>query len=230
TVRSGQESPPTTLSHARVTNHEVSVTTLSSSGGNPEFDSEVGEVMVLLDSADGFEPVEFVTGVVYDGHEPFDSFRVAAASIAGTDSEYWMVYFHNGSGDWNTSAYFDMGLDNTLNFSNLNIRVIPANQSKAHSFEEGHSVVISITTLDGYRKEHTFVVRVPQTHDFELREPMDEAYGIMPGETINTGIKFTNMGNSDERFEFEFDDAELPEYWFRTGSTSHTLGAFVDTT
>jgi hypothetical protein len=230
TVQPGQESPPTILSLVRSTNHEISVTTLSSSGGDPEFESQVDEVLILPDSEDGFEPVEFVVSVVYDGHEAFDSFRAAAASIAGTDSDYWMVYFHNGSGEWNTSAHFELGLENTLNFSSLNVRIVPANQSKAHSLEDGHSIVISITTLDGYRKEHTFVVRVPQVHNFVLREPMEEVYGISPGGSTNTGIKFTNAGNSDERFEFEFDDAELPDYWSRTGSTSHTLGAFVDTT
>ena len=42
--------------------------------------------------------------------------------------------------------------------------------------------------------------------------------------------KFTNTGNGDERFEFEFDDTELPEGWERTGATSHTIGAFVSST
>ncbi|GIT41680.1 MAG: hypothetical protein Ct9H300mP10_06900 [Methanobacteriota archaeon] len=44
--------------------------------------------------------------------------------------------FHNGSGEWNTTGYFDMGLDNTMNFSNLNVRVTPANQSVAHSWRK----------------------------------------------------------------------------------------------
>jgi len=83
---------------------------------------------------------------------------------------------------------------------------------------------------DGYLYDYTLTVRIPQIYGFELTEPMDESYGIQPGEMISVGIKFTNPGNGDERFEFEFDDSELPDGWDRTGATSHTLGAFVDTT
>ena len=43
-------------------------------------------------------------------------------------------------------------------------------------------------------------------------------------------MKFTNSGNGDEIFAFEFDDSELPDYWERTGPITHTLGAFVQTT
>ncbi|SVD91170.1 uncharacterized protein METZ01_LOCUS444024, partial [marine metagenome] len=121
-------------------------------------------------------------------------------------------------------------LDNTLNYSNLNVRVTPANQSTAHSFEEGHTVTLTIMSQDGYMEEHFLTVRVPQMHGFELREQMDESYGIQPGQTISVGVQFTNTGNGDEKFEFEFDDSELPDGWVRTGAGSHTLGAFVDTT
>ena len=123
-----------------------------------------------------------------------------------------------------------MGLENTLNFSNLNVRVTPANQSIAHSFEGGHEVMMTITTSDGVLLHHHFTVRIPQIHGFGLAEPMDETYGIQPGQAISIGIKFTNTGNGDELFEFEFDDTDLPEGWVRTGSITHTVGAFVETT
>ena len=229
TVSPGQEAPPAILSHVRVANHELSAITLNSSGSDPEFNGSADDVSVLLDSEGGFEPVEFILGIEYLGHEPFDAFSIIGGT-AGTDASDWLVEFHNGSGEWNTTAYFDMGLDNTMNFSNLNVRVTPANQSVAHSFEEGHSVTLTITSQDGYMYDHTVTVRIPQIHNFDLWEEIDETYGIQPGETISIGIKITNSGNGDERFEFEFDDSELPEGWVRTGATAHTLGAFIDTT
>ena len=229
TVSPGQEAPPAILSHVRVANHELSAITLNSSGSDPEFNGSVDDVSVLLDSEGGFKPVEFILGIEYLGHEPFDAFSIIGGT-AGTDASDWLVEFHNGSGEWNTTAYFDMGLDNTMNFSNLNVRVTPANQSVAHSFEEGHSVTLTITSQDGYMYDHTVTVRIPQIHNFDLWEEIDETYGIQPGETISIGIKFSNSGNGDERFEFEFDDSELPEGWVRTGATAHTLGAFTDTT
>ena len=113
-----------------------------------------------------------------------------------------MVEFHNGSGDWNVTSTFEMGLDNTLYIGNLHARVSPVNQSIAHSLENGHSVMMNIATSDGYGYNNVVTVRIPQIHGFALTEPMDETYGIQLGEAISVGIKFTNTGNGDERFEF----------------------------
>ena len=135
TVSPGQEAPHAILSHVRVANHEISAITLNSSGADPEFNGSADDVRVLLDSEGGFEPVEFILGIEYLGHEPFDAFSIIGGT-AGTDASDWLVEFHNGSGEWNSTGYFDMGLENTMNFSNLNVRVTPANQSVAHSLEE----------------------------------------------------------------------------------------------
>ncbi|SVC73263.1 uncharacterized protein METZ01_LOCUS326117, partial [marine metagenome] len=131
TIRAGQESPPATLSHVRMANHEIAVTTLNSTGGDPAYEGGIDDVMAILDSNDGFEFLEFVVGVDYLGHESFDLYSVEG-SVPGTDGGDWLIEFHNGSGVWNKTTTFEMGLDNTLNFSNLNVRVTPANQSTAH--------------------------------------------------------------------------------------------------
>ena len=39
-----------------------------------------------------------------------------------------------------------------------------------------------------------------------------------------------NTGNGDDRFEFEFDDSELPDGWIRSGSIAHSLPAFIEAT
>ena len=74
------------------------------------------------------------------------------------------------------------------------------------------------------------MVRIPQIHNFELREPLMDVYGIRPGEELSIPILFTNSGNGDERYEIEFDDNQLPTGWQRTGATSHTIAAFTDST
>jgi uncharacterized membrane protein len=83
---------------------------------------------------------------------------------------------------------------------------------------------------DGYTYDHTLTVRVPQIHGFELTEPVDDSYGIQPGDSINIGMQIANTGNGDDRFEFEFDDSELPEGWTRSGSIAHSLPAFLGAT
>ena len=173
--------------------------------------------------------MEFILGIEYLGHEPFDAFSIIGGT-AGTDASDWLVEFHNGSGEWNTTGYFDMGLDNAMNFSNLNVKVTPANQSVAHSLEGGHSVTLTMSSQAGVQLHRTLTVRIPQIHGFELTEPMDDSYGIQPGESINIGIMIANTGNGDERFEFEFDDSEFPDGWVRGGSIAHSLPAFLEAT
>jgi len=210
----------------RVSNHEIEITTLNETSGHENYVGSMGDVSLVVDENNGFIPVDFTLDIDYLGHESYDVFTVGGI-VSGTDSSEWMVQFHNGTGNWTTSTQFEVGLDNSVDFDNLNIRVIAPNQSVAHSFEDGHKITISISTLDGYLTTHDLIVRVPQIHGFELTNPMSEVYGVSLGESITIPIEFTNAGNGDEKYEFEFDDSELPDGWSRTGPNSHTLGSFV---
>ena len=228
-VRPGQESPLIVMSLGRLTSHEISTSTLSSTGNDSSHDGGINDVLAVANADGGYNSLDFVVGVNYEGHEPFDTFSVSGAA-AGTDSADWLVELHNGSGEWNLTTTFDMGLENVLNFSNLNVRVTPANQSTAHMFENGHTIALQIMGPEGYLAEHFITVRIPQIHGFELTEPMNEAYGIQSGQTLSIAIEFTNTGNGDEKFVFEFDDTELPEGWVRTGAITHTIGGFMSST
>ncbi len=227
-VYSGQESPIMNLLFNRVSNHEIEINTLNETSGHESYIGSLGDVSLVLNETNGFVPVDFTLGVDYLGHESFDVFTVGGI-VSGTDSSDWTVEFNNGSGNWTSSTQFEVGLDNSLDFNSLNVRVTPPNQSVAHSFEDGHKITISISTLDGYLATHDLIVRVPQIHGFELTNPMADSYGVSPGESIVIPIDFTNSGNGDEKYDFEFDDSELPDGWSRTGPTSHTLGSFVST-
>ena len=228
-IHAGQETPKITLTHARTADHSIDVTTLNLTSGDDSYIGSAGDVTVVVDDENGFVPVEFVLAVDYLGHESFDSYSVGAL-VTGSDSTDWVVEFHNGSGDWNISTTFDIGLDNSVSFTDLHVRVTPAEQNVSHSFIEGHTISIQFSTQDGFFQAHDVLVKVPQLHGFELSEPMDDVYGISIGESKQIGIKFTNSGNGDERYEFEFDDSELPVSWERTGATSHTIGGFVSST
>ena len=224
----GQESPLLTLLYNRISNHDIIIETLNLTSGHESYIGSMDDVNLVVDDADGFTPVEFTLGIDYLGHEPFDVFTVGGI-VSGSDSTEWTLEFSNGS-NWSTSTQFEVGLDNTQIFDDLSIRVTPANQSVARAFEDGHMITVLISTLDGYQQTHDLIVRVPQLHDFELTNPMQSVYGVAPGELIIVPIEFTNAGNGDDKYEFEFDDSELPEGWSRTGPTSHTLGGFVSTT
>ena len=228
-VEAGQETPIITVSHSRIPFREISLTVLQGTGGDSTHSAGEDDVLALLDNDTmSFSPVEFVISADYLGHEPLDTFS-AQATVPGTDGSDWLVEFHNGSGEWNSSMTFDMGLDGEMSLEDLNVRVTPPNQTVAHSLTGGHNVKISFYTSDGYFEETSVRVRIPQIHGFSVTS-LEPVYGVSPGEEIQIPMEIRNDGNGDDRFEFVFDDSELPDGWERTGSTSHTVPPFTATT
>ena len=228
-VEAGQETPIITVSHSRIPFREISLTVLQGTGGDSTHSAGEDDVLALLDNDTmSFSPVEFVISADYLGHEPLDTFS-AQATVPGTDGSDWLVEFHNGSGEWNSSMTFDMGLDGEISLEDLNVRVTPPNQTVAHSLTGGHNVKISFYTSDGYFEETSVKVRIPQIHGFSVTS-LEPVYGVSPGEEIQIPMEIRNDGNGDDRFEFVFDDSELPDGWERTGSTSHTVPPFTATT
>ncbi len=220
------------LMFTRIANHTINATINSVSGGELSEEGEFDDVVVSLADENNYTAVEFSLSLNYLGHESVSTYTVVG-NVAGTDGQYWMVEAWDAEDqNWTAQFSFEFGLDsnNTTTYEDLRLRVSPANKSTAHSLEAGHTVNFMFASSDGYHFEQEVIVRVPQHHGFELREPLLEVYGIRPGEELQIPILFTNTGNGDERFEFEFDDSQVPMYWERTGATSHTLGGFIDTT
>ena len=228
-VEASQETPAITVSHSRIPFRDLSLNVIGSVGGDVSHVGGISDLLVTEDNESiGFNPVEFTLSADYLGHEPLDTFS-AQATVPGTDGSEWQVEFHNGSGVWNTSMSFDLGLDNSLSTSDIHVKVTPPNQSVAHSLTQGHSIILSFFTSGGYSEEINVKVRIPQIHDFSVVS-LDPLYGVSPGEEIQIPLQIRNDGNGDDRYEFDFDDSELPDGWERTGSTSHTLPPFTTTT
>ena len=216
----------------RISNHTISATIVSVTGGELTNEGELDDVQATLGDEGEYDSIEFTMSLDYLGHETVSSYTVSG-NVAGTDGQYWSVEVWDQSVEnWTSPFTFEFGLDsnNSTTYDNLLLRITPANQSTAQSLTNGHTVDIRFTSADGYQFEQEVIVRIPQFHDFELREPLLDIYGIRPGEELSIPLLFTNSGNGDERFEFVFDDTQLPPDWQRTGATSHTVGAFVDTT
>ena len=216
----------------RISNHTINATIVAVTGGALTEEEEFDDVQTSLREDGEYDSIEFTISLDYLGHETVSSYTVSG-NVAGTDGQSWMVEAWDSSVEnWTTPFTFEFGLDsnNSTTYDNLRLRVTPANQSIAQSLANGHTVDIRFTSADGYQFEQEVIVRIPQFHNFELREPLLDVYGVRPSEELSIPILFTNSGNGDERFEFEFDDSQLPPDWQRTGATSHTVGAFTDTT
>ena len=223
------------ISFTRAANHKIESNISSMIGGNSS-SIDLSDVQILFAEDGNYTTVEYTITVDYLGHEPISAYNVVA-NVAGTDGSEWNVTFLDDKGtsdnssddEWLEEYSFDMGLDGDNTSFDLHVRVDAANRSTAQSLAEGHTVSIQFISTSGLSNTQELVLRVPQFHGFELIE-MPDVFGIRPGEEISIPIEFRNSGNGDERFEFEFDDSQLPDGWERTGATSHTLGAFTTTT
>jgi hypothetical protein len=236
-IRINQETPPTTLNLIRKANTYIISYMINNSQWNESEDFNVDITTSVPTDNGGYEAIYYHLGVQYDGHETFQTYT-AYPLLEGTDLPLnegdggWTVELHNGSGIWTEETNISLGLDSITNFTELHVRIIPPNQSVVHYIEGGLQVTIFFkdNPVTYFHNYHDIRVNIPQIHGFELTEPMDETYGIYPGTSSGVGLKFTNSGNGDEIFTFEFDDSELPDYWERTGPITHTLAAYVQTT
>ncbi|MCP4798558.1 MAG: hypothetical protein GY893_01250, partial [bacterium] len=223
------------LTFTRSSSHEIDTHTTVMIGGNAS-DGDISDVEILFIDEE-YTPVEFTILLDYLGHETVSTYSVLG-SVPGSDGDYWNVSFYNSTGEsWQNQFSFNLGLQNDNTSLELKVRIEPANWSTARSLSDGHMVAIKFSSQDGYMVQHELKLRVPQHHGFELSnqnldgenwELMD-VYGIKPGQELVIPIMFTNSGNGDEKFEFLFDDSQLPVGWDRTGATSHQLGAFTAT-
>ena len=172
------------LLFGRIANHTISATIVSVTGGELTQEEEFNDVKATLGDDGQYDSIEFTMSLDYLGHESVSSYTVSG-NVAGTDGQYWNVEVWDESiENWTTPFAFEFGLDsnNSTTYDNLLLRITPANQSTAQSLTNGHNVDIKFTSTDGYQFEQEVIVRIPQFHDFELREPVLDIYGIRPGE------------------------------------------------
>ena len=232
TMRAGQDSPLKTLSLERSSKQDIEISIIGESAATLELDPDCE---VELDCE--YLPVEFTMNIDYSGHNSFDTYDVAG-TVIGTDGSLWLVQFENDSGGWNSTASFEMGLDNAETIDNLVVRVSPANKSQAHHFELGHTILLTFSTAEGYSIEHSLAVMVPRFSGFDLTEDFVDTVYFGSGENLlEVRIPFQNLGNSDDLLTFDYLSTEhwnvgmptlQPISPFSEGITTMSLSYAVD--
>ena len=216
TVRAGQESPLRTLTIDRVSKQDIIATVLTDSR------IEVQKLNPSCQEGCEFEMAEFTISIHYDGHNSFDTYD-AVATVPGTDGILWNVEFQNSTGNWTQSLNFDLGLDNE-NQREILVRVTPANSSYAHDFVDGHNIIVKISTSQGYSTQVELVVDVPAIRGLELNN--EQSIFFDPeDENVILSIPFSNLGNADESFSFEFG---YSDWWDILGPMEQPVSPFAD--
>ncbi len=203
TMRAGQDSPLKTLSLERASNQDIEISAIGESAVTLELDPDCE-----AEPDCEYLPVEFILHINYSGHNPYDTYDVAG-TVLGTDGGLWLVQFENASGGWNSTASFEMGLDNTETIDNFVVRVSPANKSQAHHFQLGHTILIKLSTAEGYSIDHSLSVVVPKLSGFDVTEDyVDTVYFSSGEKLLNVEIPYQNLGNSDDLLTFDYQSTE----------------------
>ena len=221
TVRAGQETPVTTLSIERISKQDLDVVALPAEKVQVELlDSE-------CETECNYHSAQFTLSVTYDGHNPFDTYLVTA-TVPGIDGLDWIVEFQNLSdpeGDWLDFTTISMGLDNDTS-AELTIRVTPANNSVAHHFNDGHTIIVKFATQQGFSTQTDMIVQIPRTSGLVLGDSFEDSIYFDSSEKIvNVHIPFQNLGNSDELFWLNTSE---PEGWEISGPLSQPASPFSD--
>jgi asparagine N-glycosylation enzyme membrane subunit Stt3 len=220
TIRAGQDSPFKTLNLELVPNQDLGVSTVGESTVNLELDPGC-EAEVDCD----YSPAEFTLRIDYSGHNPLDTYDIVG-TVPGTDGNLWLVEFENGSGGWNSTVSFEMGLDTAEVIDNFRVRVTPANRSQAHHFEIGHTILVKFSTAGGYSTDHSLAVTVPKFSGFDLTGDFADTVYFSPDEKhLEVQIPFQNLGNSDEFLSFDY---QSPENWDAGGPQGQPISPFSE--
>ena len=221
TIRPSQETPVTTLLIDRLSKQDISISNVGE-----------GNAMLSLNNTNctkdcNYDSIDFSLNVEYLGHQAFDSYSVTAV-VPGADGPEWSVEFKNSTtGEWSSSASFDLGLQNSLALNGFDVRITPPNASIAHHLFNGHQIRIIFTTDQGYSIEHSLLVNVPQNNMFSSIGYSEELIGVAPGEPSIIDFSFINDGNGDDVFTFDF-TVDSSEVWDVAGISSQPVAPFSE--
>ena len=167
----------------------------------------------------------FNVTVEYQGHNSFDEYTVVG-TVPGADGSQWNVEFQNSTGSWSDTHSFDLGLGNSDLSDEIKLRVVPAFVGSAHHFPSGHTVLVKLSTNQGYSSQLELTVKVPPSRGLEIYEP-DNVFFDVEERAVTMEIPFKNTGNSDELFFFEFENSD---WWEVAGPSTQPASPFSDGT
>ena len=170
-----------------------------------------------------YEAAYFTITVDYDGHNTFDEYTVVG-TVPGADGMDWTVEFKNSTGEWLDSVDFNLGLSGSDLVEEIEVRVIPANVGVAHHFQDGHIVLVKISTSQGYSNQVELMVDIPVSDDLEINHS-ENVFFTEEENAISLEIPFRNNGNSDEIFNFQF---EPSDWWEFAGPMTQPASPFSD--
>jgi len=129
---------------------------------------------------------------------------------------------------WSPTRGYEFGLNASMS-DDIRLRVTPANESIAESYDEGHSMLVKMTGANsGPISEYELKIFVPQSYGLEVEDPLpnenedgDVIIGVQAGNDVTYSFFFENSGNGDDTYSFSI--SELPEaltpLWSVTGAS-----------
>jgi len=240
-VGDGVESPVQTVVFRVLEDHSVSFTVGENHTSIEQSEEDADNFMIIND--DDEDGDEYTVGVInmqlnYEGNRGGDEFLLTI-EMNGGDAAFWTVEVWNGDDEptdevcadenqtecWAISRSYTLGINETI--ADVSLRVTPANESVAESYDEGHSLLVKMTEKETQSySEYELKLFVPQIYGIDLVTEIAPEIGIQIGHDETYSFMFENTGNGDDTYSItisELPDALTP-LWSVSGASTLTVG------
>ncbi|MEE2747530.1 MAG: STT3 domain-containing protein [Candidatus Thermoplasmatota archaeon] len=233
-VGGGVESPEQLVTFRVHEDHSITFT-VGENHTSIEQSEEDGDNFTIInnDDEDGNEYTqgEINLELAYTGNRAEDEFLLTI-ELNGGDAQYWTVEVWTGVNEttgediWSISQTYRLGIQSNAT-ADVRLRVTPANESLSESYDQGHSLMLTMTEKETQTySEYEMKLFIPQTYGVQLTTEIDPEIGIQVGHDETYSFMFENTGNGDDTYSISI--SELPEsltpLWSVTGASSLTVG------
>ncbi len=161
------------------------------------------EWYVAQDGTDGYDAIEMVIDVTYDGNQLTEIFS-ASASMSGQDGANWNFEFRNAStAEWSDGTELSLGVGANLTDSlhnlegQIHLRITPPGPDTVIALDNGRVVNFALST--GAATTPLQVnISIPAIYDVNI-SGMEERIGVgQNGKSVSFNAIFENNGNTED--------------------------------
>jgi uncharacterized membrane protein len=241
-VGDGVESPVQEVVFRVLEDHSVTFIVGENHTGIQQSEEDGDNFTIINNDAEDGD--EYTQGVInlqlnYTGNRGGDEFLLQI-EMNGGDATFWTVEVWDGinattdetcieenqTNCWAISRSYTLGVNQTT--ADVHLRVTPANESVAESYDGGHSMLVKMTEKETQAySEYEVKLFVPQIYGIEVATEIVPEIGIQIGHDETYAFMLENTGNGDDTYSISI--SELPEgltpLWSVTGPSSLPIGA-----
>jgi len=212
-----------TIEASRIRDHSVDVDLIYANGSV----ADALSLQSARDVNDHYAPVLVQARVSYLGTESLDEIQLTASMGVGTTipTSWNLTFSDSENGPWNQTKDLTLGLDSESS-AVVWVRVLPppANESTAKT---GGDVVQIRANSGSTTKESTFKIELDPKREVVVRI-LTETLSLGRGSSGEVELSIDNLGNGEEKLEFELVGNPFPAAWSVPTPSSAVVDARIE--